>query len=71
MLVVTQQDMIPIKSNMNEEERKRFQRECYKCDKKGLTEFYHQQGWKGDGLKTFLVNSLKGYEELLKEDGLI
>ena len=56
---------------MNAEERIRFQRECYECEKKGLTEFYHEQGWEKDGLKIFLVNSLKGYEEFLKEDGLM
>lgn len=56
---------------MTKEECKRFRRECYECDKKGLIAFFREQKYDEKYLKEFLVNSLKEYEEELKEDKLI
>lgn len=63
--------MIPTKRNMTQEEQKRFNREMYESEKKGLIAFYKECGYPKEGLNTFLINSLKGFEEFLKEDGLI
>lgn len=63
--------MIPINRNMTAEEAKVFRREGYELEKEGLIQFFKEQGYDKKNLKPFLVNSLKGYEEFLEEDGLI
>lgn len=35
--------MMPIKRNMTQEEHKQFHREMYENEKKGLTDFFHEQ----------------------------
>ncbi|MBE5922802.1 MAG: hypothetical protein E7269_08625 [Lachnospiraceae bacterium] len=55
----------------NSSEEKELRRQAYECEKKGLIIFHEQQGYDKSTLNIFLVNSLKGYEEFLKEDGLI
>lgn len=63
--------MIPVKRNMTTEERKRYFRHEYEIEKEGLITFYKERGYPKEGLNTFLVNSLKRFEEFLKEDGLV
>ena len=63
--------VIPVKRNMKAEERKRYLRHEYETEKKGLTAFYKECGYPKEGLNTFLINSLKGFEEFLKEDKLL
>nr|DAV46701.1 MAG TPA: hypothetical protein [Caudoviricetes sp.] len=64
--------MMPIKRNMTQEEHKQFHREMYENEKKGLTDFFHEQKYDEKHLKEFLVNSLKQeFEEELKQDKLL
>lgn len=64
--------MIPIKSDMTEEEEKAFRRFDYETQKEGFIEFHKQMGYPKETLDQFLVNSLKKeFKEQLKEDGLI
>lgn len=57
---------------MTQEEHKQFHREMYENEKKGLTDFFHEQKYDEKHLKEFLVNSLKQeFEEELKQDKLL
>lgn len=57
----------------NKEQAKEFRMIEYQTQKKDLIEFHKKQGYDKKTLNVFLVNSLKnmGYEEELKEDGLL
>lgn len=55
----------------DEEEAKRYRRAYYENEKEDLILAHKQMGFPEDTLNQFIVNSLKGYEEFLKEDGLI
>lgn len=48
-------------------------RQSYELEKEGLIAFFHEQKYNENNLSIFLVNSLKdmGYEQELREDGLI
>lgn len=63
--------MMPVNSKMTEEEEKLFAREAYENDKEGLISVFREKGYDESKLNQFLVNSLHGYEEFLKEDGLL
>jgi hypothetical protein len=62
---------MPVKSNMTKEELKAFRRAQYELEKEGLIQFFKEQKYEKKDLNMFLVNSLKGCEEFLKEDKLI
>lgn len=57
----------------NEEETKEFARQAYEAEKEDLIACHRQMGFPKETLKDFIVNSLKGmgYDEELKEDGLL
>lgn len=63
--------MMPIKRSMTPEERKQFRREVYENYKKSFIALFHEQNYDEKYLNEFLMNSLRNYEEELKEDGLI
>lgn len=57
---------------MTQEEHKQFHREMYENEKRGLTDFFHEQKYDEKHLNEFLVNSLQQeFEEELKQDKLL
>ncbi len=58
--------------SVSKEEEKYLHRRNYELEKEELISVYKKEKWPREGLKRFLINSLKKYyEQELREDGFI
>ena len=55
----------------NEKEKNEYEQEAYEIEKNDLISIYKKMGYPEDELNQFLVNSLNGYEDQMKKDGLL